>query len=333
MDLLKSTIRPRVAVVTVTYRRPDEFRRLLTSLRHCQDIAVVSITDNFGDDHIHDIVTEEVGITSYPLLYKKSSVNIFAAGINQAIAHARKHIPEGITHWLICDDDIAFEEDILSELLAAIEKSGASSAAPALTDHTGLVIPSSLLNREDGKLNKINMPPKEYKEQFPSGYTPRLTVCMGTCHLVADEALLKAGPYREDYWLCGDDLEFSHRIAAQPGGSVFVPWVTEAHLYGAPFDPSSAERSNYLKKLALLQNYTYMGYHTPHGTYIRGRYLDLLRGKGLMSQYLAFLRKYLWRKEAVMDLVTVVFAAWVMKQPAGGSIAVRLRLRRAKIKM
>jgi len=287
----------RVAVLVTTYRRAVELKRLLVSLRNCSsNIALVSISDNAGDNETRIAAEHEKANAPYPILYNKSEINILAAGLNQAIAHAKAYSPDGFTHWLFCDDDIAFEEDILSELLAAIEKAGAASAAPAMTDHSGLVISSALLNREDGKMNKINISPEAFKENFPSGYTPQLKVCMGTCHLVTNDALVKAGSYRKDFWLCGDDLDFSHRIAARAGGSVFVPWVTVAHLYGAPFDPSSAGRSNYLKKLALQQNYTFMGYHTPHARYIRGRYFDLLRGKGLMPQYLAFLREYRWRK-------------------------------------
>jgi hypothetical protein len=324
-----------VAVLVVTYRRPEEIQRLLISLRKCSsNISLVSVCDNFGEDERTRIIIEEENVlANYPILYKKSDINIFAAGLNQALAQAIKYAQEGFTHYLICDDDVAFDTDILSGLLAALEKAGAASAAPALTDHSGLVIATPLLNRADGKLNKTNISPEAFREQFSIGYTPRLTVCMGTCHLVTAKAMEKAGSYREDFWLMGDDLDFSHRIAAQQGGSIFVPWITVAHLYGAPFDPLSAERSNYLKKMALLHNYTYMGYHTPYGKYIRGRYFDLLRGKGLMPQYLAFLKEYRWRKEAVIDLLTTIFAAWIMKQPAGGAIASRLRTRRATLQM
>jgi len=181
---------------------------------------------------------------------------------------------------------------------------------------------------DEGRVRK-NIPPGEFQKIFLPGYTPPIVVCMGTCHLVKASALERVGSYREDFWLMGDDLDFSHRIVAQKGGSIFVPWIFVAHLYGAPLDPKSVRRSDYFKKLALLQNYTYMAYHTPNCKYIRGRYFDFLRGKGLMPQYRGFLAAFGWRKEAVLDLVSVVFAAWMLKQPAGGSVGNRVRKKRA----
>jgi GT2 family glycosyltransferase len=322
----------RVAVLSVTYRRPDEFKRLLVSLRRCyRNIAVVSVCDNAGDQKTLEAVEAERVTAPYKILYKKSETNNgFASGLNQAIAHIKSVRDEPFTHYLICDDDIAFEEDILAELLAALEKSGAASAAPALTDKSGMVVAVPMLqHREDEGRVKRNIPPNEFKKLFRPGHTPPIVVCMGTCHLVKASALEKAGSYREDFWLMGEDLDFSHRIVAQKGGSIFVPWVFVAHLSGAPLDPKSAGRSHYFKSLALLQNYTYMAYHTANCEYIRGRYFDLLRGKGLMPWYRGFLAEFAWRKEAVFDLFSVVFAAWVLKQPAGGSVGNRVRRRRA----
>jgi len=326
----------RVAVLIVTYRRPEELKRLLLSLRICStSIAMVSVCDNAGEERTQQAVESERKMVSYPIYYRQSDVNNgSAAGLNQAIAQAREATDKPFTHYLMCDDDIAFEEDILSELLAALEKSGAASAAPALTDHSGLVVATPMLKRrEDESLVKKNISPDKFKELFPSGYTPPIVVCMGTCHLVKAAALEQAGPYREDFWLMGDDLEFSHRIVAQTGGSIFVPWVFVAHLYGAPLDPRSSRRSSYFKMLALMQNYTFMAYHTPYGKYIRGRYFDLLRGKGLMPQYRQLLAEFGWKREVMLDLFCVVYAAWVLKQPAGGAIGRWLRKKRANFEI
>lgn len=326
----------RVAVLVVTYKRNEEFKRLLESLRKCsRNIALVSVCDNANDPKTREVVNGEKGSVAYPILYKGSEVNGgFATGLNQAIANARATAGKPFTHYLICDDDIVFADDALSELLSAMELAGAASAAPALTDHSGMVVAAPMLRRpEDEGLVKKNIPPDDFKKIFSPGYTPHIIVCMGTCHLVRADAMEKAGPYREDFWLMGDDLEFSHRIAAQDGGSIFVPWVFIAHLYGAPLDPRSARRSNYFKRLALLQNFTFMAYHTPHGRYIRGRYFDFLRGKGLMPQYRAYLAEFGWKGHSVFDLFCAVFAAWVLGQPAGSSVGKWVRKRRANLEV
>jgi len=317
-----------VAVVTATYRRPFELRRFLECLRSCPDVKLVSICDNFGCPETLNIINTENISSTYPILYKKAAYNGgCGAGLNLAIEQARGFLSD-ITHFWICDDDIYFEGNPLSPLLAAIEKSGAGSAAPAITDHSGLVVAAPMLDSQNGRWVKLGTRPDEFIKHFPAKIPLPFLVCMGTCHLVTAAAIEKVGKIREDFWMLGEDLNFAHRIVAHGGGGVFVPWVYVEHLYGSPLDPSSAQRSEYFKHLALLQNLTFMAYKTPYAKYARGRYFDCLRGKGLMPNYAKFLKKFHWKIFAIIDLLTVIFAAWCIGQPAGGNIAQRIRKKR-----
>lgn len=320
--------RSRVAVVVATFRRPDELARLLKCLRQCERVALVSICDNESSERTRQVVADERGIARYPVLYDSAPSNRgCGAGLNRAIDSALAHDCD-ITHFWICDDDIVFDGCVLSDLLKAIQSSGVGSAAPAITSHTGHVVAAPcLLNPEDSAKCQLGLLPEVFKSNFCSLRPIPFTVCQGTCHLVTAQALRLAGRIREDFWMLGEDLDLSNRIVHLSGG-VFVPSAFVAHLYGAPLDPASAPRSNYLKQLALMQNYTYMGYHTTHGKHMRGRYFDLLRGRGLARQYISFLNRFGWRPFAVFDLLQVIWAAWILGQPAGGKIGFRIRSKR-----
>lgn len=327
-ELQAQPAQSRVAVVVATYRRPDELARLLKCLRQCESIALVSICDNENSELTRQVVADESDIARYPVFYDSAPSNQgCGAGLNRAIDSALAH-DCGITHFWICDDDIVFDGNVLSDLLRAINYTGAGSAAPAITNHTGHVVAAPcLLNPEDSAKCKLGVLPEEFKSHLGSLRPIPFTVCQGTCHLVTAQALRLVGRIREDFWMLGEDLDLSNRIVHLSGG-VFVPSAFVAHLYGAPLDPASAPRSNYLKQLALMQNYTYMGYHTPHGKHMRGRYFDFLRGRGLAKQYVGFLNRFGWRPFAVFDLLQVVWAAWILGQPAGGQVGCKIRSKR-----
>jgi hypothetical protein len=80
--------------------------------------------------------------------------------------------------------------------------------------------------------------------------------------LVKREALLAAGFHRGDFWIRGEDLDFSLRVTTAAGG-VFVPGARLAHLPpgGGRVVDDFAER---MKHAAMLQNCAYLA-RTRHG--------------------------------------------------------------------
>jgi GT2 family glycosyltransferase len=81
--------------------------------------------------------------------------------------------------------------------------------------------------------------------------------------LVTRRAIEELGYHRTDYWVRGEDLEFSLRITHRFRG-LYVPRARVAHLPPEPVGEASRE-SEYAKHRAMLQNIAYTALRLPHG--------------------------------------------------------------------
>ena len=123
--------------------------------------------------------------------------------------------------------------------------------------------------------------------------------------LYTRQAFETSGFFREDFWMLGEDLEFSMRVASLLGG-VFTAAVAVAHL---PPQPKTAaiRTSHRLKFLALLQNLSYLAFHSPHRAHLRsylaGNFKRYVRTEGwapgtLWDGWCAFYEGALWKQPA-----------------------------------
>ncbi len=101
--------------------------------------------------------------------------------------------------------------------------------------------------------------------------------------LYTRHALEEAGLFREDFWMLGEDLDLSMRVAAQMGG-VFTARAAVTHLPPPPNDPEKHIIGHRLKFLALLQNLSFLAFHSPHSghlhRYLAGNFKRYLRTEG-----------------------------------------------------
>jgi GT2 family glycosyltransferase len=134
--------------------------------------------------------------------------------------------------------------------------------------------------------------------------------------LYTRSALQTCGVFREDFWMLGEDLELSMRVAAALGG-VFTAQAAVPHLPPPPH-ANTSRLSHRLKFLALLQNLSYLAFHSPHSAHLRryvaGNFKRYARTEGLSPGTL-------W------DGWCAFYQGALCRQPAGTPAGARLRER------
>jgi len=246
-----------VAALIATYRRPAELQRLLFSLPQSgSELTAVVVVDNEGSDEVRALVQ-----AAFPgAHYVNPGTNLgCGGGLRLAEERALQLTTENLTHVLILDDDAVLPPDALSALLRAAEQEHADLAYPLVVDARGQVgwLPGLSQRTEAGDFS-----PEEFRARF--GSQPRdFYWAQGICLLVSRRALERWGPHRDDFWVRGEDLEFSLRLTAH-GRGILVPTVTVPHL-PPPESTGVSREAEYLKHCALVQNIAFIGFRLSHG--------------------------------------------------------------------
>jgi GT2 family glycosyltransferase len=236
-------------------------------------------------------------------------------GWKRAAQEGLQRFPESGAVWFL-DDDVVVEPDTLGTLLREMARAGAGAIAPLLAD-------------EAGKLWAFPEPePVPLRREIRSAGTPgeartRLgdapipfCWCTGACFLVTRSALEAAGWHRGDFWILGEDLEFSMRVAAHTR-AVFTCQATVPHL-PPPGNPAALRRGDYIKFCALLQNLCYLAFHSRHSRHMKSY---------LPGNFRRFFRSHGLRGRTVRDALTALTAGALRGEPAGGPTGRALRAR------
>jgi len=287
-----------VAALIATYRRPAELRRLLHSLAPSGSaLAAVIVVDNEGSDEVRDLVQNACAGAHYI----NPGANLgCGGGLHLAEERALQLTAENFTHLLILDDDAVLSPDTLSRLLAAMEQEGADLACPLVIDERGRVGWLPGLPRHMQHAN--GTAPEEFREKFGTQPHPFIW-SQGICLLVSRRAIEQCGFHRDDFWVRGEDLEFSLRVTAQ-FRAVMVPEAVVQHL-PPPATPQSST-AEYLKHCAMVQNIAYVSLRLPHGRRVAWTNFGALRD---------FLRIWSWR--GLVDLFRAWWRAIVLGEAAG----------------
>jgi GT2 family glycosyltransferase len=228
-------------------------------------------------------------------------------GLRQAEEYALATFASQYTHVWILDDDTVVAPDSLAALLAALEKSGAEAAAPMILNETGRIgWFSGLTDPEKFRVICRAQTPAEYLAASGPDPVP-FSWSTGICLLLSRRALETVGLHRTDFWIRGEDLEFSLRITGKFPG-VFVPTVSVQHLPPPAQESPASQRSEYLKSCAHLQNVGYIGLHLPHGRRIAGK---------IPGNLYRFLKDARCAPRAFLDATRALWHGAVLRQPAG----------------
>ena len=309
---------PFVVAVVATYDRKPELADLLALLGETPGVQAVVVADNAGDPEVRELVQRAHVCAEYVATGANRGVG---PGLNCAIEFARQKWAQSLSHYWILDDDVRFAPDTLTKLLTALAENHAQFVAPVITEPSGAVFAwPELRSRAVRKLfsSRKRSDLAGFADGIDPENLPEIRACMSICYLMERVCYDRLGPIREDFWLYGEDFEYTSRLARQ-FRAVFCPSAAVEHFWGTPFDRRSPKRSAYLKACAALQNNLFLLLHRLPTRFVLRSFLGSLR---------RFARLHLRSREALYDFLSIIWHASVRAQPAGARSGRLLRERR-----
>ncbi len=255
---------PCVAAAIATYRRERELARLLAALAAdgTQLSGGIFVADNATSAETREVCQA----APVPCSWIPRPVNNGPGPAwNTAIAKALEN--PAVTHVLVLDDDVVPPPGTIATLLGAAESTSSAAAAPLLFDEKNHLwaFPEP---REKALRSVIRRTVDPAEGRRALGDEPQAFCwATGACMLYTRRAFETCGFFREDFWMLGEDLDFSMRVAGTLGG-VFTTQSAVPHLPPPP-DPDKSRVAHRLKFLALLQNLSYLAFHSPNSAHLR----------------------------------------------------------------
>jgi len=305
---------PSIVAVIVTYKRPGELLRLLEGLAASEmPLAGCVISDHASNGGAREVARQTPIKT---IVLEDPSNPGPGAGWAHAAREALARFPELEAIWYL-DDDVVISPTDLGILWEEMHRSEAAAIAPLLEDSAGQLwaFPEPVLTNLRAAIRAATTPPEALQllgeDPIPFCW------CTGACFLVGKAALENTGLHRKDFWMLGEDLEYSMRIAFQTT-AVFTCRVAVPHLPPENPDPHKARLADYLKFCSLLQNLSYLSFHAAESRHMK-RYLP--------GNFRRFFRTHGFRWQALRDAFFCFWHGALGGQPAGLSAGQSLRQR------
>lgn len=306
MDPSPSTSPFRVVAIVATYRRAFELSRLIASL----DRAPVGMRGLLVVDNADDPATgEAIAGSRLDTEWVRPGKNLgCGGGLRLAEESAMKRFPD-YTHLWILDDDAVVEPATVVQLAGAMASAGAAMGYPMISDKDGKIgwFPG-LLDQEKFRIIREGLTPAEFLARCGPEPIP-FSWASGVALMVSREAMETYGLHRDDYWVRGEDLEFSLRITHK-GLGICVPEAVAAHLPPEPA-PGAAEASlaaEYVKHRAMIQNIAYTSFRMRHGARII---------RNIPGNLYRFFNTWGWTPRVIWDGITALWTGGIRALPAG----------------
>jgi len=311
---MKQPPAPKVAAAVATYRRDKELRRLLSALQNGDTApAAAYVADNAASEG-----TKQTCLAANAKWLPRPVNNGPGAAWNAAVTAALAD-PQ-VTHILVLDDDVVPSPDALEVMLAEMDRAGCGAVAPLLFDAKDCLwgFPEPQERELRTAIRRVTDPESARKIL---GEDPHpFCWATGACMLYRRDVFEKCGMFREDFWMLGEDLEFSMRAAAAVGG-FFAAKVAVPHLPPEPTDPHGAKLAHREKFLALLQNLSFLAFRSPHSAHLRSY---------LPGNFRRYLRTEGWGAGTFRDGWCAFWQGAIGGQPAGTPAGARVRARARK---
>ena len=302
---------PKVAAAIATFRRDKELARLLAALAsNLTTVGPVCVADNASSPTTASVCTS-AGAEWLP---RPANVGPGAAW-NAAVGAALKD--PAVTHVLVLDDDVVPPANSVAVMLEVMQNTSAGAVAPLLYDDKGMLwgFPEP---REVALRAAIRRVTDAASASAAMGNDAHpFCWATGACMLYRRDVFEACGQFREDFWMLGEDLEFAMRAAAATGG-FFTARVAVPHLPPPAKDGRSAAAANRAKFLALLQNLSFLSFHSPHSAHLRSY---------LPGNFRRYLRTQGCRVGNLHDAGSAFWHGAVRGRPAGTSSGARIRER------
>lgn len=301
-----------VVAVIVTHRRSVELARLIKSLGQSN----IPLAGCVISDHAPDGTTRSLAASAlFETIVLENPANPGpGAGWAEAAKKALASFSAADAVWYL-DDDVVVSPADLGTLLEEMARANADAIAPLLEDTTGKLwgFPEPV---EIGlrRLIRSANTPAEALALLGSSPHP-FCWCTGACFLVKKSAVERHGEHRRDFWLLGEDLEYSMRLSSQ-ARAVFTCKVSVPHLPPAPAGIEQAARSDYLKFCSLLQNLSYLSFHSSYSRHMK-RYLP--------GNFRRFLGSHRPLGRTAADAVACFWNGAIRGEPAGQPSGAALR--------
>ena len=287
-----------VVAVIATLRRPRELARLLASL---EGVETAVVCNNKADAEVR-AVCERAPV---PTVCRDVPENLgCGGGLRLAEEEALARFCDRLTHLLVLDDDVELEPDTVRRLVEVMEQEKANAVYPLVIAENGCVgWTPGLSDRAKRRLAEDAPTPAEYRSRLGSS-VEEFTWAQGICLLIRRAAIDECGLHRADFWVRGEDLDFSLRLT-QRGRGIFAPAIVVKHLPPAA-SPAASRRAEYFRHAAMIQNIAYLGFRQVHGKRI---------AKSLAGAVRHFVG--LWGLASFPDLLVAFWRGGVLAQPAG----------------
>jgi hypothetical protein len=340
---------PSIVAAIVTHKRPAELRRLLKGLAASE----LPLTGCVISDHAPDGLTHGLArATPWETVVLEDPSNPGpGAGWANAARQALVQFPDLEALWYL-DDDVVISATDLGLLWQEMERGQAGAIAPLLegADEHLWAFPEPVDRVARQKIREARTAGEARKllgaEPLPFCW------CTGACFLVSRTALDSTPLHRTDFWMLGEDLEYSMRIAAK-NRAVFTCLVAVPHLppknikedltqrtqrgretnaemeaydlESAADHPSNIQhptskinQASYLKFCSLLQNLSYLSFHAEESRHMKSY---------LPGNFRRFLRTHGLRWQTLQDALSCLWHGAVRGRPAGGRAGHSLRQR------
>jgi GT2 family glycosyltransferase len=301
------TIRSAVVAVIATFRRPKELERLLTSLTAAgPELRAAVIVDNANDPETESVVAAAT-INCRRIVPGKNLG--CAGGLALGGRSAAEMFRDEYTHIWILDDDSVIPAGTLQCLLSTMSQENAWAAIPLVVDGDGRIgwFPH-VLNR--AQFNALRRRPMlaEFQQEF--GSRPELfSWCTGVSLLIQRRAIEELGFHRADYWVRGEDLEYSLRLTSC-GRGVLVPNAVVKHLPPSAFGMADRNQER-AKHAAMLRNLAFTSFRLSHGKSLRWK---------LPGNWWRFLRTWGFTPASVVLIVKTFWSGAIKASPAGADL-------------
>lgn len=264
----------------------------------------VIVVDNADDPETGAITGRSFGELEISRVIPGTNLGC-GGGLEYGEREALKRYPQA-THLWIMDDDTEAAPDALEQMLAAMEKEGAAVACPSVVDQNGHInwIPGLLAPAAFSLIQKKDCPPELFHSRIGKSAI-RFSWASGVSLLVTKEALLRHGFHRGDFWIRGEDIEFSLRLTYRETG-IFVPGAIVTHWCSLEQSTPEALELERKKELSMIRNHAYMAIHLPHARRILRK---------LPGNIWRFLQKFGFRRFG--GAMAAVWQGAVLKHPAG----------------